>query len=98
MVAPPGHPGTATARGGGKPRRGPLVLQDGQPSRSGRYFTATAICFACLLSPLSWYTIIRPRAGVIAHSALSTVTVSVADPFGATMSNMPVLIAGVNAL
>jgi hypothetical protein len=40
----------------------------------------------------------RPRAGVVAHSALLTETVSVVEAFGATTSNMPVLMAGENAL
>src|SRR5215467_4902067 len=61
-------------------------------------FTGTLTVCASRLLALSWLTIIRPRAGVFAHSPLLTVTVSLADPFGLTTSNIPVLIAGENAL
>src|SRR5215475_15726335 len=66
--------------------------------RSGRHFTLTLMVCASLPVALSWLTIMSPSAGVCANSVLLTFTVSVADPFGAMTSNMPVLIAGENAL
>ena len=51
-------------------------------------------------SPLafSWLTTSQPSAGESACSAAFTVSGSVAAPFGATQSNMPLLTAGVNGL
>src|SRR5262245_42202920 len=69
-----------------------------RPSSGHGCVTVTLIVCASLELLLSCDTIISPRAGVSAHSAGLTLTVSVADPLGATTSNMPVLIAGVNAL
>ena len=47
---------------------------------------------------LSWLTTMKPRAGVLANSAASSETVSVAVASGATVSNIPVLTDGVKAL